>query len=153
MLQRLAAAFVLRFSISAVACLLSGGACAEPVFSFEATPGPLPKNVVPIHDAIELKPDITSRALPGMEIVDIEVRAPTARLTLNAVYTTFASVTVDDGTAHADIALDARAETATFAFAQPLGVGAHKLRVEFAAQINKFDRGFFVVDAWIRQRN
>ena len=40
-----------------------------------------------------------SLALPGVEIIDIEVRAPTARLTLNAVNTTFASVTVDDGAA------------------------------------------------------
>jgi hypothetical protein len=48
---------------------------------------------------------------------------PTARLTLNAVNTTFVSVT-------ADVALDAAAETATFAFAQPLAAGAHRLRIE-----------------------
>jgi len=42
-----------------------------------------------------------SRALSGVEVIDIEVREPTARLTLNAVNTTFASVTVDDGTARA----------------------------------------------------
>lgn len=134
----------------AVACALlfsiSGIACAEPVFSFESTPGKLPKAVVPIHYAIELRPDIANLALPGVEIVDIEVRAPTARLTLNAVNTTFASVTVDGDAARADVALDTRAETATFTFAQPLGVGPHKLRIEFAAQINKFDRGFFFVD-------
>lgn len=64
-LQRLAATFVLTFSISAVACLLSGAACGEPVFSFEGTPGKLPKSDVPIHYAIELKPDITSLALPA----------------------------------------------------------------------------------------
>jgi hypothetical protein len=29
-------------------------------------------------------------------VIDIEVREPTARLTLNAVNTTFASVTADD---------------------------------------------------------
>lgn len=145
-LQRLAAAFALALSISAAACLLSDAAFAEPVFSFESTPGKLPKTVVPIHYAIELKPDITGLTLPGVEIVDIEVRAPTARLTLNAVNTTFASVTVDGDTARADVALDPRAETATFTFAQPLGVGPHKLRIEFAAQINKFDRGFFFVD-------
>jgi aminopeptidase N len=138
-LLRLAAAFALTFSVSGIAC-------AEPVFSFEGTPGKLPKTVVPIHYAIELKPDITSLALPGVEIVDVEVRVPTARLTLNAVNTTFAAVTVDDDTARADIALDAGAETATFTFAQPLGAGPHRLRIEFAAQINKFDRGFFFVD-------
>src|SRR4051812_40139129 len=138
-LRRLAAAL-------ALACSVSGAARAEPVFSFEGTPGKLPKIVVPIHYAIELKPDIASLALPGVEIIDVEVHAPTARLTLNAVNTTFASVTVDDDTARADMALDARAETATFTFAQPLGVGPHKLRIEFVAQINKFDRGFFFVD-------
>jgi hypothetical protein len=133
-LQRLAVSCALMFSIY-------GAACAEPVFSFDSTPGKLPKTVVPIHYAIELKPDIASLALSGVEIVDIEVHAPTARLTLNAVNTTFAAVTVDGDTARADVALDAGAETATFTFAQPLGVGAHRLRIEFAAQINKFDRG------------
>ena len=123
-----------------------GVACAEPVFSFAATPGKLPKTVVPIHYAIELKPDAASLALPGVEIVDIEVREPTARLTLNAVDTTFASVMVDDGTERAEVALDAAAETATFTFAQPLATGSHRLRIEFAARINKFDRGFFFVD-------
>ena len=81
-----------------------------------------------------------------MEVIDIEVREPTARLTLNAVNTTFASVTVDDGAERADVALDAAAETATFTFTQPLAAGAHRLRIEFSARINKFDRGFFFVD-------
>ena len=79
-------------------------------------------------------------------MIDIEVREPTARLTLNAVNTTFASVTVDDSAERADVALDAAAETATFTFAQPLAAGAHRLRIEFTARINKFDRGFFFVD-------
>ena len=38
-MRRLAAALALMFSIS-------GGACAEPVFSFDSTPGRLPKTVV-----------------------------------------------------------------------------------------------------------
>ena len=130
----------------AVVLVVSGAARAEPVFSFDATPGKLPKTVVPINYSIELRPDAESLALPGVEVIDIEVREPTARLTLNAVNTTFASVTVDDGTERADVALDAAAETATFTFAQPLAAGAHRLRIEFTAQINKFDRGFFFVD-------
>ena len=81
----------------AVMLVVSGAARAEPVFSFDATPGKLPKTVVPISYSIELRPDAESLALPGVEVIDIEVREPTARLTLNAVNTTFASVTVDDG--------------------------------------------------------
>ena len=60
--------------------LISGAACAEPVFSFDTTPGKLPKTVVPISYSIELRPDAESLALPGVEVVDIEVREPTARI-------------------------------------------------------------------------
>jgi aminopeptidase N len=130
----------------AVVLVVSGAARAEPVFSFDATPGKLPKTVVPISYSIELRPDAESLALPGVEVIDIEVREPTARLTLNAVNTTFASVTADDVAERADVALDAAAETATFTFARPLAAGAHRLRIEFTARINKFDRGLFFVD-------
>jgi len=34
--------------------LMSGAALAERIFSFDTTPGKLPKNVVPVHYAIEL---------------------------------------------------------------------------------------------------
>ena len=95
--------------------------------------------------SIELRPDAESLALPGVEVIDIEVREPTARLTLNAVNTIFASVAADDGAERADVALDAAAETVTFTFAQPLAAGTHRLRIEFTARINKFDRGFFVL--------
>ena len=107
--------------------VVSGAVRAEPVFSFDATPGKLPKTVVPVSYSIELRPDAESLALPGVEVIDIEVREPTARLTLNAVNTTFASVTADDGTKRADVALDAAAETATFTFARPPATGAHRL--------------------------
>ena len=133
-------------AILALVLVFSGAVRAEPVFSFDATPGKLPKTIVPTNYSIELRPDAESLALPGVEVIDIEVRDPTARLTLNAVNTTFASVTVDDGAERADVALDAVAETATFAFARPLAAGAHRLRIAFTARINKFDRGFFFVD-------
>src|SRR5712664_4232518 len=64
---------------------LSGIAVAEPGYSFDATPGKLPKTVIPLHYAIELTPDLGTLALGGVETVDIEVRLPTARLTLHAV--------------------------------------------------------------------
>ena len=88
--------------------------------------------------SIELKPDSESLALPGVETVDIEVREPTARITLNAVSTTFAAVTIDEGAQRAEVSLDTTAETATFTFAQPIGVGTHRLRIDFTARINKF---------------
>jgi aminopeptidase N len=129
-----------------VLVLSMSGAGAEPGFSFDATPGKLPKTVVPVHYAIEIAPDLESLALPGVEVVDIEVREPTARLVLNAVNTTFGAVTIDDDEQRADVTLDAAAETATLTFPQPLAAGPHRLRIVFTARINKFGTGLFFVD-------
>ena len=125
---------------------LSGIAVAEPGYSFDTTPGKLPKAVIPLHYAIELTPDLTSLRLAGVEIVDVEVREPTARLVLNAVEMTFAAASIDDDAQRADIALDAAAETATLTFPKLLAAGSHRLRIGFTARINAFGRGLFYVD-------
>jgi aminopeptidase N len=126
--------------------LFSLQAAAEPIYSFDTTPGKLPKTVVPIHYAIELEPDLESLTLAGLEVADIEVREPTARLMLNAVNMKVAAASVDDQTQSTAIVLDAAAETVTLTFPQPLAAGRHKLRISFSGQINKFGRGLFYVD-------
>ena len=134
----------------AVALVLAGPAAtqavAEPVFSFDAAPGKLPKTVVPHHYAIDLVPDLTQLAVAGNETVDVELREPTARLTLNAANVTIAEASVDNGAQQAGISLDAGSETATLAFPKPLPVGLHKLRLSFTSHINSFARGLFYVD-------
>ena len=129
-----------------LALLLSGKAVAEPGYSFDTTPGKLPKAVIPLHYAIELTPDLASLRLEGFEAVDIEVCEPTARLTLNAVNMTLGATTIDDDAQRADVALDAATETATLTFPKALTAGAHRLRVGFTARINAFGRGLFFVD-------
>src|SRR5258708_16620987 len=74
---------------------LSGIAVAEPGYSFDSTPGKLPKAVIPLHYAIELTPDLTGLRLAGVEVVDIEVREPTARLVLNPVQMTLRAASID----------------------------------------------------------
>src|SRR5260370_42408441 len=81
-------------TLAIVLIAASGGATAEPVYSFETTPGRLPKTVVPSHYAIELEPNLESLTLAGSEVVDLEVREPTARLTLNAVGMTLTAATL-----------------------------------------------------------
>ena len=139
LLRRLATATVLLMSMAAAAH-------AEQTFSFDKTPGKLPKIVVPLNYSIELTPDFTTLALPGVETVDIEVREPTAQVTLNAVSTTFGDVSIDDGAQRAKVTTDAAAQTATLSFAQPLAAGRHRLRIAFTAEINKFGSGLFAVD-------
>ena len=48
---------------------VSAGA-AEEVYSFDRTPGRLPKTVIPLHYAIELEPNLESLTLAGSEVVD-----------------------------------------------------------------------------------
>jgi Peptidase M1 N-terminal domain len=125
---------------------MNGGAVAEPPYSFDTTPGRLPKTVVPTHYAIELTPDLEHLTTAGVEVVDVEVREPTARLVLNAVDMTLSAASIDDETQRAEVALDAATETATLSFARPLAAGPHRLRIGFAARINSFARGLFFVD-------
>ncbi|WP_244549081.1 M1 family metallopeptidase [Bradyrhizobium canariense] len=125
---------------------VSGSVAAERNYSFDTTPGKLPKTVIPVHYAIELTPDLEKLSLAGVEVVDIEAREPTARLTLNAVNMTLGAATIDGDTQRADITLDAAAESATLTFTQPITTGTHRLRIAFTARINSFGRGLFFVD-------
>ena len=47
--------------------LASGSALAESNYSFESTPGKLPKTVIPVHYAIELTPDLDERHVQKLE--------------------------------------------------------------------------------------
>src|SRR5260370_6830441 len=88
----------------------SGGATAEPVYSFETTPGRLPKTVVPTRYAIELEPNLESLTLAGSEVVDLEVREPTPQLPLNARAMTLTAATLHTQAQRADLPLDAAHE-------------------------------------------
>jgi aminopeptidase N len=134
-------------TLVAVLVAAPGPGAAEPLYSFAATPGRLPKTVVPLHYVIDLKPDLESLVISGSEMVDIEVLQPTDRLVLNAVNMTLDAAALDGETGQvAEISLDAAAETATLTFPRTLAVGPHKLKIAFTAHINKFGRGLYWVD-------
>src|SRR5215469_16980347 len=66
------------FAFLCLAILLTfGPARADQVFSLATTPGRLPKTVLPLHYAIDLKPDLNALSISGSEDVDIEVRTTT----------------------------------------------------------------------------
>ena len=128
-----------------VVLIAPGGASATEPYSFATTPGRLPKAVVPISYALDLKPDIEKLKLPGSEVIEIEVSAPTDRIVLNALDMTVETAAIEDlaaGTIWADV----KAQTVTLTFTRPIAVGRHQLRIGFTATINRFGRGIFVVD-------
>jgi len=127
--------------------MAGGGARAESVYSFATTPGRLPKNVVPTHYAIDLRPDLASRAVPGSEVVDIKVLAATDRVVLNAVDMVLHSASLQGEPGQvAAITPDPKTQTVTLLFPHKLATGPHKLAIAFTGRINRFGRGLFSVD-------
>ncbi|WP_374354615.1 hypothetical protein, partial [Chitinimonas sp.] len=70
--------------MAAAVYLISAAACAEAPFSFQSTPGKLPKDVVPLSYVVHFLPDLRTHRLHGEEQIDIEVRQDTRRIVLNA---------------------------------------------------------------------
>jgi aminopeptidase N len=138
------------FALASLAFLLIalplGRAAAEPTFAFDATPGKLPKTVVPVHYVLDLKPDLDKLTFTGSETVDINVAAPTERLVLNAVDLAVSRAVIDNDAMATQIALDAGEETVTLTFARPIAPGWHQLALGFTGRINRFARGLFMVD-------
>src|SRR5262245_66636198 len=113
---------ILHLGLALLMALAAGRATAESAFSFGATPGKLPKTVVPVHYALDLTPDLDKLTVVGSEVVDIEVLQATDRLVLNAVNITVGEASID-GVGPAAIASDAKAETLTLSFARALAAG------------------------------
>jgi hypothetical protein len=142
--------------LSIIACLFrilllvlfAGQASAEQPFSFATTPGQLPETVMPVHYALDLKPDFDRLSFTGTEIVDIDVAAPAAnRLVLNAVDLTIENASIDgDNLPSTAIMLDAAAETLTLSLPHPISMGRHQLSLTYAGRINRFGRGLFMID-------
>jgi aminopeptidase N len=136
------------FAFLCLAVLLSCGAArADQPFSLATTPGRLPKTVLPVHYAIDLRPDLNALSIFGSESVDIRVLTTSDRLVLNALNIAIDSASIDGRRGEdATVSLDATAQTATLTFPRPIEAGAHQLRVAFTSRINQFSQGLFFVD-------
>jgi len=119
---------------------------ADAPYSFEATPGQLPKTVAPIHYTLDLQPNLEALTVTGSAVIDIEVLKPTDRLVLNAVDMTFSAAALDGVALAPTIAVDKDAQTVTLSFSHAIETGRYKLRIAYLGQINKFGRGIYSID-------
>src|SRR5262245_5236948 len=136
---------VIAFTLTALLFVVTA-ARADGTFSLETTPGKLPKTVVPVHYALDLRPDLVKHTLSGTAVIDVEVREPAERVVINAVDITFGAATIDGVGPANNIEVDKDAQTATLTFPRPIDVGRHTLRITYSAQVNKFGRGLYSID-------
>jgi aminopeptidase N len=125
------------------------GAQAEAPYSFDKTPGKLPKDVVPVEYVAHLAPDVAANTFSGSETVEIEVLRPTSTIMLNAAGLEIESASLSGkGLKPAALTpvLDAKQETLSFALPRPLAPGHYRLELKFRGLINREGRGMFYVN-------
>jgi aminopeptidase N len=132
-----------RLFVSIVGCGLSGPLWAAAPFSFDATPGRLPKNVVPIDYTIAVVPDIEAKSTRGSEQVRLRVRQPTDTLVFNSLNETLSNVRLD-GQVVAQVASDDAQQLTTVRLAHAARVGLHTLSFDYQGKIETQPHGLFV---------
>ena len=123
--------------------IIATAAFAGEPFSFERTPGRLPKNVLPRLYRIAIEPDIARAAFTGMVEIDVEVREPVRTFMLNALGLTIRSATLD-GEGKLAAETDAAKQLLTLTPRGEIPAGAHTLRIEFSGAMTEQPQGMFL---------
>ena len=120
-------------------------ALAEAPFSFDSTPGKLPKTVAPSAYDIALAPNVKTFTFTGHETVAVRVRAATRTIVVNTNAMTVSAASVDAHPA-VRITTDVAKQTTTLTFASPVPSGKHVVRMSFAGKIGTAPQGLFHQD-------
>ena len=122
--------------------IVAAAFAGEP-FSFERTPGRLPKDVLPKLYRIFIEPDIERAAFTGSVEIEVAVRTPVRNFTLNALGLTIRSATLDDdGKLSPEV--DAAKQFLTLTPRAEVAAGAHKLKIEFSGAMTEQPQGLFL---------
>jgi aminopeptidase N len=123
--------------------LLTAATFAGEPFSFERTPGRLPKDVVPKSYRIRIEPDIESATFSGSIEIDVEAREAVRSFTLNSLGLTIRSATLDERGALSP-EVDAAKQFLTLTPRAEVAPGAHKLKIEFTGSMTEQPQGMFL---------
>jgi len=130
----------------------AGFAHAEEPFSFENTPGKLPKDIVPIRYSIDLAPDLDRATFFGEEVIEVDVERPTQKIVLNSLGleitrgTLITTVATSRGGALALPApeIDAAEQTATFHLKEILPPTRYIIRLSFTGKLTEAPEGLYI---------
>jgi aminopeptidase N len=106
----------------------------------------LPDAVIPRHYDIAITPDVEHLSFRGTVHIDIEVLRPVTTVVLNAADLSFDRVTLAERKDSAKVSIDAREQTASFAFGTPIAPGRYVLSIDYRGRIYQQASGFFALD-------
>jgi len=106
----------------------------------------LPSNVVPDHYDLAISTNAAHMTFIGTVKIDIEVKAPSRKIELNAADLAFRRVTLSGTAMPPTVTYDATQETATLTFPADVSAGAHRLMIEYSGKINQQAAGLFALD-------
>jgi aminopeptidase N len=135
-----------RFAFTAALSIATLAAHAEAPFSFAATPGKLPKDVIPVQYAAHLVPNMASNTFLGSESIEIDVLKSTSTIMLNVANIDIDAASLsgrDIGELKLTPLVSKEQETLTFKLAAPLAPGRYQLALKFHGSINREARGLF----------
>src|SRR5450830_1407414 len=138
---------ICRTIVASAAALLCHAAAVAPAprqlpFSFDAAPGHLPKNVVPIDYTVAIVPDAHKRSLRGKASVKLLFREATANIQFNAIDMQFQQVRLDGKPVKSTV-IDPKRQIVTVTLAKPAAAGEHTLTLDYTAKIETGPRGLF----------
>ena len=93
----------------------------------------LPGTVVPEHYQLKFTPDLAHDSFAGEETIDVQMSQPASAITLNAAEIDFQETAITSAgmTQKAQVALDAKNETATLSVEKPLAIGPAQIHIVF----------------------
>src|SRR6266508_3391566 len=114
--------------------------------SIPASAARLPANVIPVHYAITITPDLAKETFSGEETIDLTVKEPVSSITLNAIGFSYHDVSVTSAgkTTTANVGENPANEMITLTLAEPIAAGTASIHIGFDAPINKRLRGFYL---------
>jgi aminopeptidase N len=123
------------------------GVSAEAPFKFESTPGKLPKDVVPRHYSLYLRPDLEKLVTTGKVEIEIEALKPAREIVLNSLDLEIsgASITIDQKKVPLQPKADTEAQTITFALPEALAPGKYILSIDFTGHLREQAQGLYYV--------
>ena len=119
------------------------GAVEKP-FTFNDTPGKLPKEVVPTEYAIRIVPNLDNFTFAGSETMKLNVRSSVHQLVLNGLELKVEAALVDGKELPLSaIRTDNEKELLTLTLPSELAAGDHVLTLRFTGKINQQGQGLF----------